>query len=163
MHSFLEVLQNFSIRHPVPISLNKKRESVVSHNQENYWRGSQDQKNYSAPGPATSGFVQAVLSEALVDISSSQCLSFLASFLTIAVICLICDCQFFQPEEKEGLGLVFSPNARKMGYYARPGLGHMAIFLWSEEGPRKKLLLCTGSGSSPLSMPPISGIDRPTL
>lgn len=86
MRSSLEVLQNFGIRHPVLTSLNKKREFVVSHNEENYWGGSQDQKkNYRAPGPATSGSVQA-LSDALVDISSSLCLSFLALFCTLAIL-----------------------------------------------------------------------------
>lgn len=162
MRSFLKVLQNFSIRHPVPTSLNKKREFVVSHNQENYWGGSQEQKNYRAPGCATSGSVRAVLSKALVNISSSLCLSFLTSFFTIAIMPPYVTFSFLARRERRvGSGLQSQCQEDGILCQARPGPhGHIPVV---RRRTTKKKLLSTGSGSSPLSVPPTPGIDRSTL
>lgn len=128
MHSFLKVLQNFNIRHPVPTSLNKKREFVVSHNQENYWGGSQEQ-NYRAPGRATSGSLRAVLSEALVNISSSLCLSFLTSFFAIAIMPPYVTFSFSARRERR-VGSSLQSQCQEDGILcqARPGShGHIPV------------------------------------
>lgn len=83
------------------VQTSKKREFVGSHYCEEYWGGSQDEKNnYRTPGPAASGSVQTAVLLSLVELALS--VIFTSCSPGLILYCF-------------NHALIFKPEERKLG------------------------------------------------